>query len=52
MLKNQLKTQKLQLNHCLGIAGWKTTRVPTSDLVPGDIVVLSEGDRIPADEFC
>ena len=27
----------------------KQQEVPTSDLVPGDIVVLSEGDRIPAD---
>ncbi len=27
----------------------KEQEVPTSDLVPGDIVILSEGDRIPAD---
>ena len=24
-------------------------RVPTKDLVPGDVIVVSEGDRIPAD---
>jgi len=27
----------------------KEMEMPTADLVPGDIVVLSEGDRIPAD---
>lgn len=27
----------------------KETQLPSNDLVPGDIIILSEGDRIPAD---
>ncbi len=34
---------------CVVLRDGKTTQLKTSDLVPGDIVILSEGDRIPAD---
>ncbi len=31
------------------IRGGKEEQIPTSELVPGDIVILLEGDRVPAD---
>lgn len=31
------------------IRGGKEQQIPTNQLVPGDIVILSEGDRVPAD---
>ncbi len=42
-LKNYVKPISLVIRN------GKEEQIPTSDLVPGDIVVLSEGDRIPAD---
>ncbi|MGZ3649578.1 MAG: cation-translocating P-type ATPase [Bdellovibrionota bacterium] len=35
----------------LVIRGGEEKRIPASELVPGDLVVLHEGDRIPADGF-
>jgi len=41
--------QKLSAPRCEIIRGGKTIEVPSEQLVPGDIVKLDRGDRIPAD---
>ncbi|MBI2031575.1 MAG: cation-translocating P-type ATPase [Candidatus Levybacteria bacterium] len=43
----KLKNYVLPLSRVL--RNGKEEEIPTSDIVPGDIVILSEGDRIPAD---
>ncbi len=43
LLKSMLK------NEALVIRGRKKNRIDSSELVPGDIIYLNEGDKIPAD---
>ncbi|MDD3307902.1 MAG: HAD-IC family P-type ATPase, partial [Acetobacterium sp.] len=41
--------KKLTSPFCLVLREGKRTKVPTAELVPGDIVILETGDRVPAD---
>lgn len=41
--------KKLTVPVCTVVRGGETLRVPSPELVPGDIVVLAAGDLIPAD---
>ncbi|MBI4034163.1 MAG: HAD-IC family P-type ATPase [Candidatus Brennerbacteria bacterium] len=43
------KLKKLLVLHANVYRGGELARVPAEELVPGDIVVLGEGDRVPAD---
>src|SRR6185369_15360374 len=35
--------------HALVVRDGKQQRIPARELVPGDLILLSEGDRVPAD---
>ncbi|MGE5507434.1 MAG: cation-translocating P-type ATPase [Chitinophagales bacterium] len=41
--------KKLSVPVCTVVRGGETIRVPSPELVPGDIVVLNAGDLVPAD---
>ncbi|MDP2178951.1 cation-transporting P-type ATPase [Methylicorpusculum sp.] len=41
--------KKMLSSHALVLRNEKKTTIPASDLVPGDIVMLQSGDKVPAD---
>ncbi|MDD5416030.1 MAG: cation-translocating P-type ATPase [Candidatus Daviesbacteria bacterium] len=41
--------RKLEVEYARVERGGKQTEIPSSEIVPGDIVILESGDRIPAD---
>ncbi len=41
--------KKLQASHCNVKRGGKINEIDSADLVPGDIIVLNEGEKVPAD---
>lgn len=41
--------KKLQASHCNVKRNGKITEIDSSDLVPGDIISLNEGEKVPAD---
>jgi len=41
--------KKLQASHCNVKRDGKISEIDSSDLVPGDIIVLNEGEKVPAD---
>lgn len=41
--------QKVRETHCLVLREGRTSEIRSEQLVPGDVVLLSRGDRIPAD---
>lgn len=41
--------KKLAASYCRVIRGGKIVRIPSHELVPGDMVVLEAGDKVPAD---
>ena len=43
--------KKLSSPRALVIRDQKEIRIPGRDVVPGDLVILNEGDRVPADGF-
>ncbi len=45
------KLKQFSQPRCVVIRNGKTFETESSQLVPGDIVILNEGDRIPADGF-
>ena len=47
--KSLEKLKKLVTSLCRVIRDGKEIQIETVELVPGDIVILSEGDRVPAD---
>lgn len=41
--------ERLHVTTCKVKRDGKTLQLPSTDIVPGDIILLSEGDRVPAD---
>ncbi len=41
--------KKLMVPNCTVVRDGVTTEIPARELVPGDVVILDEGDRVPAD---
>ena len=41
--------KKMMVHECLGIRGGQKKTIPARELVPGDIVTLESGNKIPAD---
>ena len=41
--------KKLIVSHAIVLRGGQNTKVLSRDLVPGDIILLEEGDKVPAD---
>lgn len=47
--KSLSELNKLQAQYCLVLRSQKWTTLPSTELVPGDIIALRVGDKIPAD---
>ncbi|MBA3981255.1 MAG: hypothetical protein C0462_11710 [Alcanivorax sp.] len=41
--------QQMLVSECLVVRDGETRQIPASQLVPGDVVLLAAGDRVPAD---